>query len=176
MSAATKKSQYTIARVLHWAAGIIIIFNLLSGWRLGGFPLETKQMLLMIHSGVGTVIFLVMLFRWWWRRTNKLYVPPRWWKRPSMLLQWVLYPLTLLQAVIGVTLAGFIDYEVVAFGFIPYSDIATDNEGLQAFFLQLHAINAWLLIVLIVAHFIERWRMIFIDDVKPASVQEPASP
>jgi cytochrome b561 len=174
MSTSNKKFNYTVARVLHWAAGIIIIFNLLSGWRLGGFPLESKQMLLMIHSGVGTVIFLVMLFRWWWRRAHNLYTPPRWWKRPSLVLQWVLYPLTLLQAVIGVTLAGFIDYEVIGFGFIPYSDLAADNEGLHAFFLQLHGINAWLLIVLIVAHFIERWRMIFIDDVKPASAQEPA--
>jgi cytochrome b561 len=93
-----------------------------------------------------------------------------------MLLQWVLYPLTLLQAVIGVTLAGFIDYEVIGFGFIPYSAIATDNESLHAFFLQLHAINAWVLIVLILAHFIERWRMIFVDDVKPTNLGEPARP
>ena len=93
-----------------------------------------------------------------------------------MLLQWVLYPLTLLQAVIGVTLAGFIDYKVVAFGFIPYSSLAADNEALQAFFLQLHGINAWLLIVLIVAHFLERWRMIFIDDPKPVTVQGAAAP
>ncbi len=176
MAASDRKFNYTVAKVLHWAAAIIIIFNLLSGWRLGGFPVETREMLLMIHSGVGTVIFLVMLFRWWWRRTNKLYVPPRWWKRPSMLLQWVLYPLTLLQAVIGVTLAGFIDYKVVAFGFIPYSSIATDNEALQAFFLRLHGINAWLLIVLILAHFIERWRLIFVDDPKPAAVQGAAAP
>jgi cytochrome b561 len=175
MAPGSKKSRYAVAKFLHWAAAIIIIFNLLSGWRLGGFPVETREMLLMIHSGGGTVIFLVMLFRWWWRRTYKLYVPPRWWKRPSMLLQWVLYPLTLLQAVIGVTLAGFIDYKVVAFGFIPYSAIATDNEGLRAFFQQLHAINAWLLIVLIIAHFIERWRMIFVDDAKPLSAEEPAT-
>lgn len=176
MPAANKKFNYTVAKVLHWAAAIIIIFNLLSGWRLGGFAVATREMLLMIHSGVGTVIFLVMLFRWWWRRTHKLYVPPRWWKRPSMLLQWVLYPLVLLQAVIGVTVAGFINYKVSGFGFLPYSDLAADNERLQAFFLQLHAMNAWLLILLITAHFIERWRLIFIDDVKPASAEEPVRP
>jgi hypothetical protein len=28
--------------------------------------------------------------------------------------------------------------------------------------------------VLILAHFIERWRMIFVDDVKPTNVEEPA--
>ena len=174
MPVRTKKYYYAVARVLHWAVGIIIIFNLLSGWRLGGFPLETKEMLLMVHSGVGTVIFLAMLFRWWWRKAHNLYAPPRWWKRPSMLLQWVLYPLTLLQAVIGLTLAGFVDYKVIGFGFIPYSAIAPDNEALAALFLQLHAMNAWLLIVLILAHFIERWRMIFVDDVKPTNVEEPA--
>lgn len=174
MPAKSKKYYYTVARVLHWSVGIIILFNLLSGWRLGGFPLETKEMLLMVHSGVGTVIFLAMLFRWWWRKAHNLYAPPRWWKRPSLLLQWVLYPLTLLQAVIGVTLAGFIDYKVVAFGFIPYSSIATDNEALAALFLQLHAINAWLLIVLITSHFIERWRLIFVDN-KPINVSAEES-
>ena len=176
MASSDKKFNYTVAKVLHWAAAIIIIFNLLSGWRLGGFPLETREMLLMVHSGVGTVIFLVMLFRWWWRRVHKLYVPPRWYKRPSMLLQWVLYPLTLLQALIGVAVAGFIDYKVLGFGFIPFSAIAADNEALHAFFLQLHGFNAWLLIVLIVAHFIERWRLIFVDDVPPANVREAAKP
>lgn len=174
MATSSKKFNYTVAKVLHWAAAVIIGFNLLSGWRLGGFPLEIKQNLLMIHSGVGTTIFLVMLFRWWWRKAHNLYAPPRWWKRPSMLIQWVFYPLTLIQVLLGVSLAAFIDYQVLGFGFIPYSSLAADNETLHAFFLQSHAIMAWTLIVLVVAHFVERWRLIFVDDPKPVNVQEPA--
>lgn len=175
MSGSNKNSHYTVARVLHWMGVVIIGFNLLSGWRLGGFEPDIKEVLLMVHSGVGTTIFLLMLYRWWWRKAHNLYTPPRWWRRPSMLLQWVFYPLVLLQVVIGVTVAAFIDYEVLGFGFIPYSSIAADNEKLHEWFLQLHAINAWLLIVLVVVHGIERGRFAFIDDEAAANVQNPAN-
>ncbi|MEO8443788.1 MAG: cytochrome b/b6 domain-containing protein [Gammaproteobacteria bacterium] len=175
MAASNQRFNYTVARVLHWIAGAIIIFNLLSGWRLDSFPLETKTVLVMVHSGVGTTIFVLMLFRWWWRRTHHLYSPPRWWTRPSMLLQWVFYPLVLMQVAIGVTNAAFIDYPVLGFGFIPYSSLADDSKSLSAFFLQFHAIMAWVLIVLVVAHGVERWRLIFVDDPEDIAVEKPAN-
>jgi len=162
MSGSKKKFHYTIAKVLHWFAAFIIAFNLLSGWKLGDFPLEQKQVLIMIHSGIGTTIFLLMLFRWWWRKSHNLYAPPRWWKRPSMLLQCIFYPLLLIQPVIGVVQAAFIDYEVLAFGFIPYSALAADNVELHGMFLQLHGLTALLLIFLIFIHGLERSRKAFI--------------
>ncbi len=81
-----------------------------------------------------------------------------------MLLQWIFYPLLLIQTVIGVLQAAFIDYEVRAFGFINFSAIAADNEGLHHIFLQSHKVIAVLLILLIVAHGIDRSRKAFIDD------------
>ena len=81
-----------------------------------------------------------------------------------MLLQVVFYPLVLLQAVIGVVQAAFIDYEVLAFGFIPYSSIAAANESLRALLLDLHGLTALLLILLIAIHGVERGRLAFIDD------------
>lgn len=164
MAASSKKFNYTVARVLHWVVGAIIGFNLMSGWRLDGFPLEIKTTLLMVHSGVGITIFFGMLFRWWWRRAHKLYAPPRWWKRPAMLLQWIFYPLVLMQVLLGISNAAFIDYDVIAFGFIPISALAEANQGLHATFLQLHTIMAWLLITLVVVHGVERWRLVFVDD------------
>lgn len=164
MSGSKKKFNYNVAKILHWFAAFIIAFNLLSGWTLGDFPLDQKQVLIMIHSGVGTTIFILMLFRWWWRKTHKLYSPPGWWKRPSMLLQIVFYPLLLLQPIIGVVQAAFIDYEVLAFGFINYSAIAADNESLHGVFLDLHGLTAILLIMLIILHGLERSRKAFIDD------------
>ena len=166
MAKATKKQNYAVAKVLHWVAGIVIVFNLLSGWRLDSFELEIKQNLLMIHSGVGVVIFLLMVFRWWWRSSRKLYTPPRWYKRPSMLLQWVLYPLVIAQVVIGVAQAAFIDYDVVAFGLIPFSSLAAANEALHDVLLEMHEIMAWVLILLVASHGIERGRFAFIEDSK----------
>lgn len=164
MSGSKKKFYYTIAKVFHWVAAFFIIFNLLSGWKIGGFPLDQKQVIIMIHSGMGATIFILMLYRWWWRKTHQLYSPPGWKKKPSMLLQWIFYPLLLIQPVIGVLLAAFIDYEVRAFGFINLSAIAADNEGLYSIFFQSHKMVAILLILLIIIHGIERSRKFFIDD------------
>jgi cytochrome b561 len=162
--AGSKKFNYTVAKVLHWITAFIIAFNLLSGWKIGDFPLNQKLIIIMVHSGIGTTIFLLMLFRWWWRRSHNLYTPPRWWKRPSMVLQCIFYPLLLIQAVIGVIQAAFIDYEVLAYGFINYSALAEANTRLHALFLELHGLTALLLIFLILVHGVERSRLAFIDD------------
>jgi cytochrome b561 len=171
MSGSGKKKYYTIAKVMHWIAGFFIAFNLLSGWTLGDFPLNQKVVLIMIHSGIGTTIFGLMLLRWWWRRKHELYVPPGWWKRPFMLLQWIFYPLVLIQVVIGVVQAAFIDYDVLAFGFIPYSALAAADERLHSLFLQLHGLTAIVLILLVVCHGIERGRTAFMDDGKQMSAR-----
>jgi cytochrome b561 len=164
MAGSTRKFYYTVAKVLHWVAGFIIVFNLLSGWKIGDFPLAQKQILIMIHSGVGVTIFAMMLFRFWWRKAHKLYEPPRWWKRPSMLLQWIFYPLVVIQVIIGVSQAAFIDYEVFAFGLIPFSSLAADNEAWRQVFHEMHEVTAILLILLIACHGVERGRLAFIDD------------
>jgi len=164
MSGSKKKFYYIVAKILHWVAAFFILFNLLSGWKIGDFPLSQKQVIIMVHSGMGTIIFFLMLYRFWWRKTRKLYSPPGWQKRPSMLLQWIFYPLLLIQPVIGMLLAAFIDYEVRAFGFVNYSAIAADSESLQQTFLQAHGLMAVLLILLILIHGIDRSRKFFIDD------------
>jgi cytochrome b561 len=164
MAGSNTKLNYTIAKVLHWVAAFMIGFNLLSAWKIEDFPLATKEVLIMIHSGLGVVIFLIMLLRWWWRRTRNLYTPRRWYQRPSMLLQWVFYPLLLIQPIIGVVQAGYIDYEVLAFGFIDFSALATDNEEMHGLFLRLHGWTATLLIVLILVHGAERYRKIFANE------------
>jgi len=164
MAGSKKKFYYNVAKVLHWLAGFIIAFNLLSGWRLGGFELEHRVILIMVHSGIGVTIFGLMLLRWWWRRRHNLYTPPRWWKRPSMLMQWIFYPLLLIQPLLGVALASVIDYEVRAFGFINFSALAADNKALEQLAFQLHGGLALFLIGLVLVHGIERSRKAFAND------------
>lgn len=163
MSGSSNKSKYTVARVLHWVAGFIIAFNLLSGWKLEDFQVDTRQIIIMVHSGIGVTIAILMLFRWWWRRAHKLYVPPGWWKRPSMILQWIFYPLVLMQVCIGILSAIFNDYDVRAYGFINFSALADANERLYAVFHELHGLTAILLIVLVLLHGVERSRTAFSD-------------
>jgi cytochrome b561 len=163
MSGSKKKFYYTVAKTLHWIAAFLIAFNLLSGWTIEDFPLNQKLVLIMIHSGIGVTIFLLMVFRWWWRESHNLYKPPRWWKRPSMVLQVIFYPLVLIQVGIGVLQAAYIDYEVLAFGFINFSALAADDEVLHRLFLDWHGWIALSLIVLVLSHGVERSRKAFSD-------------
>lgn len=171
MAKRTKAQSYKIAKILHWIAFVFIVFNLLSGWRLDNFERDIKIVLMMVHSSVGTTIFILMLVRWWWRKSNRLYEPPRWWKRPTMVLQWVFYPLVVTQVLIGVAQAAFADIPILGFGFIPYSSLAADNPATSKMFLTMHQWMAWLLITLTIIHGVDRGRTAFIDE---APVAGPA--
>jgi|TARA_B100000315_G_scaffold233234_1_gene246209 hypothetical protein len=46
-----RRFNYTVIKVMHWVSGLLIGFNLLSAWKIGDFPLEQKQIIVMIHSG-----------------------------------------------------------------------------------------------------------------------------
>jgi cytochrome b561 len=164
------RSQYNIAKLLHWLIALIVVLMLMSGWRTSDFSLEDKEFIIMIHSGLGTAVFLLMSYRWWWRKSNNLYSPPGWQKRPSMLMQYLFYPLLLLQPVLGMLQAIFIDYKVVAFEMINYSAMAASDEELFNIFHQTHAVTAGLLILIFLLHVGDKSRKFFIDDT--ASMQE----
>ena len=159
----SRRTDYTVAKVLHWIAAFLIGFNLLSAWKLNSFAQQIKEVLVMIHSGVGVTILLLMLFRWWWRSSRNLYTPRGWYRRPSMLLQYAFYPMVLLQVAIGVIQAGFADYDVLAFGVINISALAEANQTLRELFLNLHALIAVTLMLMVVVHGLERYKAIFTD-------------
>lgn len=159
-----KRSQYNIAKVLHWVIALIVVLMLMTGWRTSDFSVEDKEWIIMVHAGLGTTVFLLMLYRWWWRSSNKLYSPPGWRKKPSLLMQWCFYPLLLLQPVLGLMQAAYINYDVRAFGLIEYSAIAGKNEALFNSFHQWHALTAGLLIVIFLIHVMDKSRKFFIDD------------
>ena len=159
----SRRTDYTVAKVLHWIAACLIGFNLLSAWKLSSFAQDIKEVLVMIHSGVGVTILLLMLARLWWRSSRHLYTPRGWYRRPSMLLQYAFYPLVILQVILGVIQAGFSDYDVLAFGVINISALAESNQTLRELFLSLHALTAVTLMLMVVAHGLERYRAIFTD-------------
>jgi cytochrome b561 len=164
MLVSNKRSQYTLAKIMHWFIAIMVLLMLMTGWRTADFPVEDKEWVIMIHTGLGSTIFLVMMFRWWWRKSNNLYSPPGWQKKPAMLIPWLFYPLLILHPLVGLMQAAFIDYEVLAFGFINYSAIAADDGQISGIFNQLHAVTAVLLILVFLCHVIEKSRKFFIDD------------
>ncbi len=160
----TKRSQYTVAKVLHWTVALVVVLMLMSGWRTESFPLEDKEWIMMIHSGLGTTIFLLMVYRWWWRSSHNLYSAPGWKKKPSRLIQWVFYPLLLLQPILGFLQSTQIDYQVLAYGLFDYSALSSNHRELFEIFSQSHTVVAILLILILLVHVTDISRKFFVDD------------
>jgi len=159
-----RKSYYTAAKALHWLVALIGILLLMSGWRAGDITPDNKPVFMMIHSGLGSLVFVLMLIRWWWRKKHKLYVRRQWYKKPSILIQLLFYPLLLLQPIIGVLQAAFTKYDVRAFDLINYSALAVENEQMFNIFHKLHGIIAIVLILLLCLHTIDRAKQFFVED------------
>jgi cytochrome b561 len=145
------------AKWLHWLVGFIVIIMLIFGRTLESLPLGEREQMIMAHSGLGTLVLLLTLLRWGWRLSHE---PPGatgsmglWQTRLSKAMHWSLYVLLVLQPILGICQAMFItDYEVLAFGVIDYSGLATDNADTARVFHVLHGINATVLSVLVIGH------------------------
>lgn len=146
-----------VSKWLHWLIAVIVLIMLLAGWSLGDLPDEELVQTIKIHSGLGTLVLVLMLIRWGWRLTHQ---PPEpepmksWQLTLSKLVHWAFYGLLLLQPILGILQAAYIDYSVKAFGLIDYSSLAVDNKESYGLFHELHEINAGLLILLAIIHIV----------------------
>ena len=145
------------AKWQHWLVGIMVIVMLIAGRTLESLPLDERTQIIMVHSGLGTLILLLMLVRIWWRRVHPVPGPtPNMSARQasmSSLMHYALYALLILQAVFGILQAMFItEYPVVAFGVIDYSAMAESNESLARIFHIAHGLNSIILTLLVLGH------------------------
>jgi cytochrome b561 len=145
------------AKWLHWLIAVLVIIMLLGGQTLESLPLTERQEIIMVHSGLGTLVLLLMIFRWYWRMNHEVPGPTAVMgstqTRLSKIVHWGLYGLLIAQPVLGICQAIFIpDYEVVAFGIIDYSAIAPGNESLARVFHVLHGLNALIISALVIGH------------------------
>ena len=147
------------AKWLHWSIGIIVIIMLIFGRTMESLPLTEREQIIMVHSGLGTLVLLLMLARWSWRWSH---LPPGptanmspLQERLARLMHWSLYVLLVLQPVFGILQAMYItDYEIRAFGLIHYSGLAEDDAGRARLFHVLHGLNATILSALVIGHII----------------------
>jgi cytochrome b561 len=145
------------AKWLHWFIAVVVILMLIFGRSLESLPLSEREQMIMFHSGLGTLVLLLMLARWGWRLSHQPPGPAEtmgvWQTRLAKTMHWSFYVLLVLQPVLGISQAMFItDYEVLAFGVIDYSGLATDNADTAKLFHILHGINATVLSVLVIGH------------------------
>lgn len=160
------------AKWLHWLIGIIVIIMLIFGPGLEDMPLDQRQQTIMGHSGLGTLVLLLMVVRWSWRLSH---TPPGptpnmglWQTRLSRWMHWGLYVLLILQPVFGILQAMYItDYEVVAFGLIDYSGMTAGDADRARLLHVLHGLNASIITVLVIGHILASLHHHFVqkDDV-----------
>ena len=145
------------AKWLHWVIGLLVIVMLAGGQTLEGLPLDERQQIIMVHSGLGTLVLLLMLVRLSWRLNHPVPGPtgvmgPRQ-IQLSKWMHWSLYALLLLQPLLGIGQAMFItDYRIAAFGILDYSSMAAGDEGLAKVFHVAHGLNALIITVLVIGH------------------------
>ncbi|MDP6377382.1 MAG: cytochrome b/b6 domain-containing protein [Pseudomonadales bacterium] len=160
------------AKWLHWLIGVIVIVMLVAGRTLEALPLDERTQIIMVHSGLGTLVLVLMIVRLAWRRSH---TPPgptaEMSVRQIRLSLWMhhgLYALFILQPLLGIAQAMFItDYEIVAFGLIDYSGLAENDAGLARTFHILHGLNSLILSLLVIGHILAAFYHHFLqkDDV-----------
>lgn len=145
------------AKWLHWLVGVMVMLMLIVGPGLEDLPISEREVIIMGHSGLGTLVLILMLVRWPWRLTHPVPGPTAAMSslqdRLSRLMHWSFYVLIVLQVIFGIGQAMFLtDYEVLAFGLIPYSSFAADNADVASLFHIAHGLNSKLLSLLVLGH------------------------
>jgi cytochrome b561 len=141
------------AKWLHWLVATAIILLLLGGTLFHFMPLEEKVARAASgHAGLGTLVFLIMLFRLYWRYRHPVAVPvmPEWQSRLSKLVHWLLYTCVLLQPIFGVLMAMSSPYDVIAFNLFNYS--AFPDETWHRVFHICHRVNGTTLALALFMH------------------------
>lgn len=146
------------AKWLHWLVAFFVILMLIFGRTLESLPLEEREQIIMGHSGLGTLVLILMLIRLLWRWTHE---PPGAVEtmsdlqtKLSTIVHWALYVLLILQPIFGILQAAYLtDYEVMAFGAINYSGLMPDDADMARVFHIAHSINATVLSLLVLGHF-----------------------
>lgn len=157
VTASAPEKYGATAKWLHWITAVIIIVMLIAGRTLESLPIDERTQIIMVHSGLGTLVLLLMLTRLWWRRGHPAPGPTDNMSARqaslSTLMHRALYVLVLLQVCFGVGQAMFLtEYPVVAFGLIDYSAMAAGNAGIAKAFHIAHGLNSILLSILVLGH------------------------
>ena len=101
--------DYTIVNIENAAGGIGVTPDVLR--EMDALPIDERTQIIMVHSGLGTLVLVLLLVRLWWRRGHPVPGPtPNMSARQaslSTLMHRALYTLFILQVLFGIGLPGF---------------------------------------------------------------------
>ncbi len=155
--AGTANSGYdTIAKSLHWVVAVVVLSMLIFGRQLDDMADAERVEMIKFHSGLGMRVLILMVLRRLWRLRHPPPAPPstmaRWQRRAAVSVHGAFYLLLIVQPVLGMLLAGSVDYAVSPFGGFELSRWMADDSDRADWLLLLHASNANLITLLALVH------------------------
>ena len=166
----SRPTSYTVVAItMHWLIALLIFLNLSVGIYMGSFPKSAPghDAVLFYHASIGSLIFMLALFRLFWRMTHKPpALPaniPSWQQTVAHTLHWVLYSLMFLVPLTGYLhrMAGGHPVSFFGIGFLPV--LLGKNEPLRLLTDTLHVCLVWVLCVLVAGHIGAALKHRFVD-------------
>jgi len=154
-----RPTSYTkVAVTMHWLIAFLIFLNVGLGFFMETFPKKAPghDEVLFYHASVGSLIFMLAVFRLFWRSTH---TPPAlpahipsWQQKTAHTLHWILYSLMLLVPLTGYLhrMAGGHPVSFFGIGFLPV--LIGKDEPLRLLTDTLHVSLVWVLCILVVGH------------------------
>ena len=141
---------------LHWVTVALIVGMFASAWLLLASHREHAAMLLTVHRSLGVATWLVAIVRLGWRFSYAFLPPfpqnmPKVQQRLAKASEYALYALLLFQPLTGLAQSVTRGRHFMLFAWRVPSVMAGDKP-LTAFFHQIHALSAWVLLGLIGLH------------------------
>lgn len=152
-----KAAQYSaFAIFLHWVMAILIMGTIVLGWYMTSISDDPgSDWYFNLHKSIGIIIALLVLVRLAWRFGHTpAALPdsvPKWQKKTSRAVHWMLYICIVLMPILGLTGALFSRSGVVFFG-LTVPRILGPDRALTELFLSAHVVVSWILVALICIH------------------------
>ena len=169
LHAAAPATYSKTAIAMHWLIALLIFANVAGGLYMESFPKNTpeRDAVLFYHASVGSLIFMLAVFRLLWRLTHR---PPglpasipTWQQTASHVLHWTLYLLMFVVPLTGYVhrLAGAHPINFFGLGDLPV--FIGKNEPLRLLTDTLHELLVWTLVALVLGHIAAALKHRFID-------------
>ncbi|MFZ0869241.1 MAG: cytochrome b [Rhodanobacter sp.] len=158
ISLSSPASYTKVAIAMHWLIALLIFLNVGVGIYMGTFPKSAPghDAVLFYHASIGSLIFMLAVFRLIWRSTHKPPALPAsitsWQQTAAHTLHWVLYSLMLLVPLTGYMhrMAGGHQVSFFGLGYLPV--LIGKDEQLRLLTDTLHVCLVWVLCILVIGH------------------------
>ncbi|NJD36062.1 MAG: cytochrome b [Betaproteobacteria bacterium] len=172
-------SRYTsIAIILHWLIGLMILCMFALGWYMSELPkdlpktasldlfglgiytfqpaepMSPRTFYFNLHKSVGLTILALVFFRLFWRLTHTVPAMPasmqEWQAKAARLAHKGLYLMMLALPLSGIVMSVYSKYGIAWFGIKLVAGL--DNNPLREQFKEVHEIAGWVFLALIILH------------------------